>query len=84
MKVLKSGNLHPGYVPSENQRFSDVFRGYQEISGMKWVNEFHLMEQDDGSTDENDIEALMLTQDKTLRKATLTSKIMIAFLGNSP
>ena len=46
MKVLKSANLHPEYVPSENQRFSDVFRGYQEISGMKWVNEFHLMEQE--------------------------------------
>ena len=37
------------------------------------------------SKDENDIEALMLTQDESLRCiATLTSKIMIASLGNFP
>ena len=29
--------LHP-LKTSENQRFSDVFRGYKKNSGMKWVN----------------------------------------------
>ena len=37
------------------------------------------------SKNDNDVEALMLTQDKNLRCiAVITSKIMIASLGNFP
>ena len=56
--------------------FRDVLGCFNLMSSIPWNRT---------SKDENDIEALMLTQDKNLRCiTTLTGKIIITLLGNSP
>ena len=59
-------------------RYSGLFK---LTNWLELINKFHPMEQN--INDENDVDALMLTQDKNLRCiAILTSKIMMASLGN--
>ena len=39
-KIATGLYIYP--LKTENQRFSDAFRGYRKISGMKWVKTFQI------------------------------------------